>query len=417
MRRAGARPPHEPPANDGGWVVHNVLGFPKMPRACAAPASCPSCSPSSGCSRRAPWPWARGRGGISSPAPAPGAGPGARERTPLRRPADRERPGPPHVRRRGAPATPTACGCSSSPAASSASGRGAARTVLDLRRRRHRGRGAGPARHGLPPRLRPNRRLFLHGPIPGDTRVAEFRAAPRRDRVAGRAALLHVDQPEENHNGGAARLRARRPALPRARRRRRRVRPAPHRPGPDSARQAPRRRRRRAGPPRWDVVLTGLRNPWRFSFDPALGELWIGDVGQDEVEEVDRVRLELDEPPKNLGWSAFEGARRSRATTSTAAASWCGPSPPTRTTGLLDHRRGRLRRRRAALARPPLRLRGLLRGPLWTLDGEPGRPARRRPARASHRAAAHHIGMDADGELVFASGTGAIYPRCRRGSG
>ena len=65
-----------------------------------------------------------------------------------------------------------------------------------------------------------------------------------------------------------------------------------------------------AAMPDWQVVLTGLRNPWRFWFDPALGEIWIGDVGQDEVEEIDRVPLELDEPPKNLGWSAFEGTRR-----------------------------------------------------------------------------------------------------------
>ena len=55
--------------------------------------------------------------------------------------------------------------------------------------------------------------------------------------------------------------------------------------------------------------LTGLRNPWRFAFDPALGEVWIGDVGQDDVEEVNRVLLEPDEPPKNLGWDAFEGDR------------------------------------------------------------------------------------------------------------
>jgi glucose/arabinose dehydrogenase len=51
----------------------------------------------------------------------------------------------------------------------------------------------------------------------------------------------------------------------------------------------------------------GLRNPWRFSFDQD-GALWIGDVGQGDIEEVDMV------PPGqrgvNFGWSAFEGSKR-----------------------------------------------------------------------------------------------------------
>ena len=151
--------------------------------------------------------------------------------------------------------------------------------------------------------------------------------------------LLHVDQPEENHNGGQLAF------------------------GPDGRlylglgdgggafdpsqhAQDPRAKLGKllsvdveATRPDWRVALSGLRNPWRFAFDPALGEIWIGDVGQDDVEEINRVLLELDEPPKNLGWDAFEGDRR-------------------------DHRR-RLRprpRRRARLARRHLHPQGRLLG-------------------------------------------------------
>ncbi len=58
-----------------------------------------------------------------------------------------------------------------------------------------------------------------------------------------------------------------------------------------------------------EIFEYGLRNPWRFSFDPKDGALLIGDVGQDRFEEVDYL------PPgeqsgANLGWSAFEGPAR-----------------------------------------------------------------------------------------------------------
>ena len=58
------------------------------------------------------------------------------------------------------------------------------------------------------------------------------------------------------------------------------------------------------GPPEvWDY---GLRNPWRFSFDPATGDLWIGDVGWNNAEEIN---LHPADAPAGLdfGWRASEG--------------------------------------------------------------------------------------------------------------
>jgi glucose/arabinose dehydrogenase len=55
----------------------------------------------------------------------------------------------------------------------------------------------------------------------------------------------------------------------------------------------------------------GLRNPWRFSFDRATGDLFIGDVGQGAWEEIDSVPASaLAEPGPNFGWNIFEGTHR-----------------------------------------------------------------------------------------------------------
>jgi len=55
-----------------------------------------------------------------------------------------------------------------------------------------------------------------------------------------------------------------------------------------------------------EILHFGLRNPWRFSFDGQTGEMYIGDVGQNQWEEIDRVRAE--ETGTNFGWSCREGA-------------------------------------------------------------------------------------------------------------
>ena len=58
-----------------------------------------------------------------------------------------------------------------------------------------------------------------------------------------------------------------------------------------------------------EVWAWGLRNPWRFSFDRKTGGLAIGDVGQDQIEEVDWSPSPLRGRGANFGWRPFEGTR------------------------------------------------------------------------------------------------------------
>jgi glucose/arabinose dehydrogenase len=250
-------------------------------------------------------------------------------------------------------------------------------------------------------------RLFLHWTDrQGDTRVTEFRdGRPVRE-------LLRVDQPEENHNGGQLVF------------------------GPDGRlylglgdgggafdpaqrAQDPESKLGKllsvdvdAPEPDWRVALTGLRNPWRFAFDPALGEVWIGDVGQDEIEEVNRVLLEPDEPPKNLGWDAFEGDRRTEgdefALDRTGELVW--------PVAVYSHQDGcsvtggYVYRGTAIAALQGRYLYGdFCSGALWTLRGTPeggAEDVRREQAQVQQLT---HIGPDADGEPVLASGAGDIF--------
>jgi glucose/arabinose dehydrogenase len=55
------------------------------------------------------------------------------------------------------------------------------------------------------------------------------------------------------------------------------------------------------------IVGLGLRNPWRYSFDRANGDLYIGDVGQGSIEEIDYVPRARLGSLQNYGWDIFEG--------------------------------------------------------------------------------------------------------------
>jgi glucose/arabinose dehydrogenase len=55
-----------------------------------------------------------------------------------------------------------------------------------------------------------------------------------------------------------------------------------------------------------EIWAMGLRNPWRFSFDHVTGDLWIADVGQNAIEEID-FQSAGDPGGENYGWRCYEG--------------------------------------------------------------------------------------------------------------
>jgi glucose/arabinose dehydrogenase len=155
-----------------------------------------------------------------------------------------------------------------------------------------------------------NRRIYVdYTDVHGDTRVVRYTTNGVRALPQTRRQLLFVHQPYPNHNGGqlafgpngrlyvgmgdggsggdpqnrSQNLRTRLGKL---------LSLDPNRPG--------------AG---WKMVAYGLRNPWRFSFDRANGNLYIGDVGQDSWEEVDFVPA-ASKGLLNFGWSVYEGTSK-----------------------------------------------------------------------------------------------------------
>lgn len=69
-----------------------------------------------------------------------------------------------------------------------------------------------------------------------------------------------------------------------------------------------------------EIWAIGLRNPWKFSFNRLNGDLWIADVGQNAIEEIDKVASPLPNTGINFGWRCYEG-NSTYNTTGCAAAS------------------------------------------------------------------------------------------------
>lgn len=57
---------------------------------------------------------------------------------------------------------------------------------------------------------------------------------------------------------------------------------------------------------RGEIWANGLRNPWQFSLDPASGDMYIGDVGESDIEELDKIPAGTS--GQNFGWYWFEGS-------------------------------------------------------------------------------------------------------------
>src|SRR5207237_5812379 len=81
-----------------------------------------------------------------------------------------------------------------------------------------------------------------------------------------------------------------------------------------------------------EVFAYGFRNPYRFAFDRANGQLIVADVGQNTIEEVDRVTM-----GGNYGWAMKEGDFLfNRVTGPNGAAGTVGPRSPGSPAGLID---------------------------------------------------------------------------------
>jgi glucose/arabinose dehydrogenase len=185
-------------------------------------------------------------------------------------------------------------------------GRLRARPYLDIRRQVRSGGEQGLLTLAFNPRG--DRLYAMFTNRAGDTRVVRY-AAGRATAVRSSArTLLALDQPFANHNGGTLVFDDRG----------RLVLGLGDGGGAFGPRERAQSARSRLGkllrfdPARpeagWRIVATGLRNPWRMAFDRATGMLWLGDVGQDRVEEIDALWLpEEGQRLPNLGWAAYEG--------------------------------------------------------------------------------------------------------------
>lgn len=157
----------------------------------------------------------------------------------------------------------------------------------------------------------------------GDTHIAELRARDGRADASSMRDLMKIDQPYGNHNGGQLQFgpdgnlyigmgdggsgddpqnRAQDPQE----RLGKMLRIDVDHPANGAPYGVPADNPFRDGGGAPEIWASGLRNPWRFSFDRDSGDLWIGDVGQGQREEIDMLPAGA-APGANFGWDVREG--------------------------------------------------------------------------------------------------------------
>jgi len=282
-------------------------------------------------------------------------------------------------------------------------------TFLDIRSRVASGGERGLLSMAFSPRYKQNHRFYVdYTDVNGNTRVVEFRSRNGKAIVSSARQLLFVKQPYANHNGGQLQF------------------------GPDgrlyvgmgdggSAGDPGNRAQNlsirlgkllRTNPlarkPTWGIAAYGLRNPWRFSFDSANGDLYIADVGQSAWEEIDyRARSRL-ASLVNFGWNVYEGRARYRNATAVKRGELVFPvyvyghDQGCSVTGGYVYR---------GKAIPAIAGRYFFAdycsGTVWSLRMESGRAVDVRSEGNVTRPSS--FGVDASGELYIASGSGQIY--------
>jgi glucose/arabinose dehydrogenase len=242
----------------------------------------------------------------------------------------------------------------------------------------------------------------------GDTRVVEFRSRNGRGIKATARQLLFVRQPFANHNGGELQFDSDGLLY---------VGMGDGGSAGDPGNRAQNMSERlgkllRIDPlarARWQMIGLGLRNPWRFSFDRANGDLYIADVGQNKWEEVDyRARASISSLA-NYGWKAFEGRARFSATPLSGGQLVEPVYVYGHTQGNCSVTGGYVYRGRAVPAAVGRYFFGdYCSGQVWSLRIDNGRAVdvRQEPFRV---ASLTSFGEDASGELYLATGNGSIF--------